>query len=420
RISNTLMWLSKLLLLGFLGYWLHYTYQEEKVRLVNDHHFDLAKVLLEEADINFNEVLENAISHGENLNQTQFKVFIKEGKSKKDSFQYKVIEQDRIIGTGLQKGMDYSAGVRNSINIIDTSFQLDNLDSFPLEINSQRNILMLPNKGEHQLGQQALVNILPQICFAILLFSVSILALWLTRQYYQKNQVLLENKHQFISNMAHELRTPVTTIGVALEAIQNRAKLVQQDKLSAYLQTSRNEVKRLGHLIEQVLSVAKGELQTNTLSFQTIDLKTIATQAIQSMQPQIDAKQAEVHLHFSNDPVLIKGDAIHLLNVITNLIDNALKYNPNHTALHFNLEQSMEGSLFSLRDDGVGIAKRYQSRLFEQFFRVPTGDQYNVKGYGLGLSYVQSIVEAHGGTVSLSSKEKQGTTIKIKLPNVEG
>ncbi len=218
-------------------------------------------------------------------------------------------------------------------------------------------------------------------------------------------------KNDFINNMTHELKTPIATISLALEGISNPTIKNDDEKFNNYTAILKEENKKLNNHVERVLQIAlldKGEL---ILDKKQIDLKLILEKCICSQQLQIQNKKAKVVLNAEVE-IIISGDEFHLLNAFTNLLDNALKYSTENCEITISLNK--QGKII-FKDNGIGIDKAIQEKVFEKFYRAQGGNLHDVKGFGLGLSYVRSIIEAHSGTIELKSEKNKGSEFIIKL-----
>ncbi|MCB0704926.1 MAG: HAMP domain-containing histidine kinase [Saprospiraceae bacterium] len=267
---------------------------------------------------------------------------------------------------------------------------------------------------------QAFKNITPQILFALLLFALSVLATYSLRKSHQERQLALQSRNNMISNITHELKTPVSTIGVALEAIQDFDIKSDAVKTQAYIQTSRQELLRLSGLIDQILQFGQIDQGRENFVFQEEQIAPLMQEAVETMQVQAEARHSTITLDLPDLMWTLQADRVHLKNAFVNLIDNSLKYCPEEASIHVSAQKENGQFRFDITDDGPGIPKKYQDKVFERFFRIPSGDRHNVKGYGLGLSYVSEIVHAHGGTLELKSKEGFGTSIRINIPVTNG
>ena len=253
------------------------------------------------------------------------------------------------------------------------------------------------------------------ILFSIFLSALTILSFVLLFRNLKKQQRLAELKNDFISNITHELKTPIATVGVAIEALKNFNAIQNPERTKEYLDISSNELQRLNLLVDKVLKLSMFEKKEIELNFETINLKDLVDEVLASMRLLLDKKKAIVTLNHSGD-LTMSGDRLHLLSVIYNLADNAIKYSNDGALLKFSLEEKENNILLSIADNGIGIPDEYKSKVFEKFFRVPAGNIHNTKGYGLGLSYVAGVVKKHGGTIEVLNNEGGGTVFNITLP----
>jgi two-component system, OmpR family, phosphate regulon sensor histidine kinase PhoR len=226
-----------------------------------------------------------------------------------------------------------------------------------------------------------------------------------------------EIKNDFINNMTHELKTPISTISLACEALADPDMDKSQQKVDRFVGMIRDENKRLGVLVENVLRSAildRGELNLN---IQLFDVHSLIEEVIKNMDIQLTRKNGKVKTNFSAGISNVQGDRVHLTNVIYNLIDNALKYTPENPVIEISTRNISIGIEISVKDNGIGISKENQKKIFDKLYRVPTGDIHNVKGFGLGLSYVQAIINKHNGKIVVESELKKGSTFNIYIPH---
>jgi len=261
-------------------------------------------------------------------------------------------------------------------------------------------------------------KILPQILFSLLLFSVIVLSFYMIWQSLEKQRRLTELKNDFISNVTHELKTPITTVGVAIEALSSFNAMDNPARTKEYLNISKQELNRLTILVDKVLKMSLFEKKEPELKIETFDLQILVNEVLGSMKLQFDKFAAVVNLQTKGSSFQLEGDRIHLTSVIYNLVDNALKYSPENPQIDLILEEENKQVRFSVQDRGIGIPAVYLNKIFDKFFRVPSGDQHDIKGHGLGLSYVAGVVNKHKGTIDVSSKKDTGTQFTISLPKV--
>jgi len=264
------------------------------------------------------------------------------------------------------------------------------------------------------LPKKAVYGIFPQILIAMGLFGAIIFAVLMLQRNYQQKELEMEAKNQFLNNMTHELKTPVATIGIALEAIQDFAARPQ--KAEEYMNTSRTELKRLAKLIDQVMTASQTQHIPASYQKEVLDFPEVLQAVLTSLGPQIEVKEANVSIIMPEIGASMLGDIEHLSNMLRNLLDNSLKY--SQKGVEIQLKSNIIGDKlhFYISDNGIGIPDRFQKKVFDQFFRVPTGNIHTVKGYGMGLNYVAQVVKSHEGKIQLQSQESTGTEIHIRFP----
>jgi two-component system phosphate regulon sensor histidine kinase PhoR len=185
-----------------------------------------------------------------------------------------------------------------------------------------------------------------------------------------------------------------------------------------YLGIIKDENTRLGQQVERVLQTAQMEREEITLKRKSVDMSVLIQQVAEINGPLIDSVNGTLSLRLDNLPSAISLDEVHISNVLNNLIDNAVKYSPSNPKVEIDARPQDQGILITVKDQGMGMPKEALSAIFDAFYRVPTGNVHNVKGFGLGLSYVKKIVEAHGGKVHVKSKLGEGSSFEIYLPYV--
>jgi signal transduction histidine kinase len=251
--------------------------------------------------------------------------------------------------------------------------------------------------------------------FCLFLFTVIAMAFYLIDQNLKKQERLAAIKSEFIRNITHELKTPIATVSVAIEALQNFGAMDNPERTKEYLGIADTELGRLSLLVDRVLKMSLFETQNLQVNLAIIDLKAILEEVVYAMRLQFEKSKASVHLVFDGEEFSCSGDKLHLTNVIYNLLDNALKYSPQQPKISITLSKIKNTIQLKVGDNGIGIPEAYLPRIFDQFFRVPTGNIHNVKGHGLGLNYVAGVVKQHGGTIHVESKEGIGTSVLVKL-----
>lgn len=236
----------------------------------------------------------------------------------------------------------------------------------------------------------------------------------ITTIYRQKKLSLIKN--DFINNMTHELKTPISTISLACEALADPDMMQSQTQMKTFVGMINDENRRLGALVENVLRSAildKGDME---LRIETINVHELIKGVIKNIAIQVKKKGGSISTDLLAVNPVIQIDRIHLTNLVYNLIDNAIKYSLANPEVRISSEDRDGGVLLSFSDNGIGISRENQKKIFDRLYRVPTGDVHNVKGFGLGLSYVQAVVERHNGEINVVSELKKGSNFIIYLP----
>jgi two-component system phosphate regulon sensor histidine kinase PhoR len=231
-----------------------------------------------------------------------------------------------------------------------------------------------------------------------------------------KQKKLSEMKTDFINNMTHEFKTPVATIMIASEALKDPEVTEDKARLKRLAGIIYDENVRLGSHIERVLSIARLEKGELTMENTDVDMNDLIVIVLDSMELQLQKRSAIIHVNTDAENAIVYGDELHLSNVIYNLIDNANKYSSDTPEITITTRNTNKNLIIEIADKGIGMTKEQSKRIFDQFYRVPTGNLHDVKGFGLGLNYVQDIIKKLNGTVKVSSEKDRGTTFEISLP----
>jgi len=250
----------------------------------------------------------------------------------------------------------------------------------------------------------------PIIGFAVVVWLMIAAAFWYMLRSLRRQLALNALRDEFVGNITHELKTPITTVGVALETL-SRSGEVSGDAGKSYLDISRNELARLSRLVERILHANASEM-----NLEPVDMRSVTEDVLHSMQVQFDGRQARVHLETQGDGFAIQGDRTHLSGVLYNLLDNALKYSPGTPDIDVRVVRDNGSVRLEVTDHGIGIDPEYHRRIFEKLFRVPAGNRHDVKGHGLGLSYVADVVRKLHGQVDVQSAPGQGSTFTLTFP----
>jgi signal transduction histidine kinase len=465
---------SLIILMGFIGFWLKNAYQDEKAAVKTDLYlkfkeasqevkdsifknmFRYADTSFIHSDIGAQDTLINLVVRPtvrtkkimladsvkykkEFFTSNEFKVFITdEGSWSTSDTNVLNIE---IEGSKQKKVLDFVSFTEvggNELSLIEEKFQrrikdaglpadymiLETFDSTLIK----DGLAIVINKINPVYGQTSIAKfesfrpyllkrMWPQILFGVFLFSVVAIAFYISGLRFKELKRLSEMKNDFVSNMTHELKTPISTVSVAIEALKSFDALEDRNKTREYLDISKNELNRLTLLVDKVLKMSQFDNNYGQLDkMKEMDFKEIVESVSSSMKLQVEKYNASLFLELEQGDYNLHGDKVHLSNIVYNLIDNALKYGGQKPSIWVNLHDGIDGIILKIRDSGAGINKEYQEKIFDKFFRIPSGNTHNIKGHGLGLSYVAGVIKAHGGKISVNSQENIGSEFIINLP----
>lgn len=266
-----------------------------------------------------------------------------------------------------------------------------------------KNSLILSNMWATMASSAALLLVL------VFIFAYTIYAIL-------KQKKISEMKTDFINNMTHEFKTPVATIMIASEALKDPEIVEDKSRISRLAGIIYDENVRLGNHIERVLSIARLEKKELKLEHNEVNIHDLIAAVVDSMSLQLQKKNARITLNLNAVHSVIYGDELHLSNVFYNLVDNANKYSSGEPDITIQTRSTNQALIIEIADKGIGMTKEHSKRIFDQFYRVPTGNLHDVKGFGLGLNYVQDIVEQMNGGIKVYSEKDKGTTFEISLP----
>lgn len=255
----------------------------------------------------------------------------------------------------------------------------------------------------------------PFITSVILIIVVLVLS-WRTIFSLLKEKKIAEHTTDFLNNMTHEFKTPLTNIALAGKMMVREANISQDEKVKHYSAIILDENEKLKQQVEQVLSMAALERDEIPIRKTELDFHQLIRDSLKRSNLQIENTQGSVKLKLEAKQFVIMGDKTNLANAFCNLIDNAIKYAKEMPELSICTFDNARQLIITVTDNGIGIEKEYQRKVFDKFFRIPTGNVHDVKGFGIGLAYVRKIIELHGGTIELKSEMGEGTTFTIKLP----
>jgi len=230
-----------------------------------------------------------------------------------------------------------------------------------------------------------------------------------------KSKKLVRIRRELMNNLTHELKTPISTIGLASEALGDSDLKLNEEQKNYYISMIRGENKRLGVLVEKVLQASLSDSKSLKLYPVELNIHDVIKDVVRNVAMQVRKQGGKIELSLKATNPIIRADKIHITNVIFNLLDNAIKYSPDGAQIEIISNQTEDGVELLVKDNGVGIPKEYIGKVFERLFRVPTGNVHDVKGFGLGLSYVKTVIERHGGVIYVESEVDKGSTFVVKL-----
>lgn len=373
----------------------------------------------------------------------------------REKFDYKQKKLDRVVLSLISKidDPDNTPGARFNIDVFNTAFKNELLE-FGIDIDYKLALLVNDNEVVKEINGKFKESDLSKATFfklkhsavpgaklavqfpnknwylasknrsrtiaSIFLILISIGSIiYIIRSFFSQKRIS-EIRRDFMNNMTHELKTPISTVGLALEAMQNFKILENPERTEQYISIARKENHRLGMLVEKVLKMSAYEQENINMKWEDLQADLSVEDVIKNLTFQIDNKGGEVTKNMNAKSVTVNVDKVHFTNVIYNLLDNALKYSGEKPEIKVSTFVKDGFWFVEITDNGIGIPTTYQNKIFEKFFRVPSGNIHDVKGYGLGLSYGFNIVNKFKGDISVKSDVNKGSTFTIKLPVSNG
>ncbi len=288
---------------------------------------------------------------------------------------------------------------------------------FPYDFNGQQpNYLYVyfPNRTGYLLRATGF-TIIPTIILTGLLVAIFAYAIMVI--FRQKKLSMIKN--DFINNMTHELKTPISTISLASQMLEDGSITNTPKTIEHISKVINQESKRLSFQVEKVLQMAVFNEGRLKLKFKEFDVNSTLQTVVHNFELRIKNKNGILHADLNAEDSVVKGDEVHLTNVVFNLLDNAVKYSNGQPEITISTFSKNDHVVIAVKDNGIGIAKEYHTQIFDRFYRVPTGNVHDVKGFGLGLSYVKKIVEMHNGKIKVDSAVNKGTKFSILLPKIK-
>jgi len=284
---------------------------------------------------------------------------------------------------------------------------------FPEEMPSP-GLLMIhfPSRGSF-LWRSLWLNFLGSMLFTgIILFSFGYTIYVIFRQ-----KKLSEMKTDFINNMTHEFKTPIATISLAVDSINSPLVAPDEDKVRRFAGIIQQENQRMNNQVEKVLQMALLDRKDFSLKYTRVDLHELIRQAAENITLQVEKKAGNVQLDLQAAQPMVEADLTHVSNILNNLLDNANKYSPEEPEITIRTRDHRKGVEVAVQDQGIGMSKEARKQIFDKFYRVPTGNRHDVKGFGLGLSYVKAMMIAHKGYIEVKSEPGKGSVFVLFFPH---
>jgi two-component system, OmpR family, phosphate regulon sensor histidine kinase PhoR len=271
--------------------------------------------------------------------------------------------------------------------------------------------LYFPNRTSLVLG-----SVLPTLLLSVLFSGIILFCFWYTIQVIFRQKQLSEMKTDFINNMTHEFKTPIATISLATDSITSPIIISNPDKIKRFVDIIRQENRRMNSQVERVLQMALIDKKDFQLSVTEINIHEVILSAVDNFSLQVERREGKIIPELLAERPVIEGDATHITSVIHNLLDNANKYSPDKPHITISTRNVPMGLEVTVTDRGIGISKEARKNIFDKFYRVSTGNIHDVKGFGLGLSYVKAIITAHKGLVDVRSEPGKGSSFMLTFP----
>jgi len=318
-------------------------------------------------------------------------------------FEYAVISDKNDSLTGIQ-----SRGFRKEY--VNTSYK-ENLFPDDLLLKPYKLAIYFPERRTYLLHSFTYLMILSAVFSLLIALAFTGTVIMLLKQ-----KKISDVKSDFINNLTHEFKTPIATMTVALDSIENEQVISDPGKIRSITKVMREENRRMNSHVEQVLQMALIENKEIRLNLEPVDVHELLTRAVDCILLQVNNREGIINTHFDAGRCMVMADEMHLYNVFMNLLDNANKYSPDKPEIDILTTSQGEKIEIVVSDKGIGMTREAQKKIFGKFYRVPTGNIHTVKGFGLGLSYSKAITEAHGGGMTVSSNKGSGSRFTIALP----
>lgn len=251
---------------------------------------------------------------------------------------------------------------------------------------------------------------------SVVFTSIIFLTFWLSIYLIVRQKKISEMKSDFINNMTHEFKTPIATISIAADSITNEKVIREEEKVRFFAGMIRKENIRMNEQVERILQIARLDRKEFEFNFQATDIHTLIEEAVNGILLQVEQRGGKIEIQLDAVNPVVTTDPTHFTNLVYNLLDNANKYSPEAPVIKVSTINSPKGINLTVEDNGMGMSKAVQARIFDKFYRLPSGNVHNIKGFGLGLSYIKAILEANGGNIKVHSEPGKGSRFIVFVP----
>ena len=374
-----------------------YEQQQRRKQYLRNRDWSTYKIFLEDLPIQ------------ERIDSTRLAMFLAKGLAENEiNLEYKYAITNANLGREKIVLGDRNYNPKNRREYPQLLFLTDYNGSKPNYLN-----IYFPDRKQYLLKQTGL-TIIPTIILTGLLIAIFAYAIMII--FRQKKLSMIKN--DFINNMTHELKTPISTISLASQMLQDGTIANTPSTIEHVSKVINQESKRLSFQVEKVLQMAVFNEGRLKLKMKEFDINKMIETVTGNFELRVRTKNGKLITEIGAENGMVKGDEVHITNVIFNLLDNAMKYSKEDPEIKVTTESRKDKIMISVEDNGIGIAKEHHTQIFDRFYRVPTGNVHDVKGFGLGLSYVKKIIDLHNGTIKVESAVNKGTKFKIYFPQI--
>ena len=338
---------------------------------------------------------------GRSIDENQLKIFLREELNEKAipiDFNYTIDQNDSIL---------------KSHSKLKGSVRMYKVNLFPNDI-FRKNLELSVSFPERDLfiGRTTTLLLVMSTIFTLIIFLTFIISIFLII----RQKKISEMKSDFINNMTHEFKTPIATISIAADSISNDLVIRNEEQVRFFTGMIKKENRRMNEQVERILQIARLDRKEFDLNFQAVNVHKLIEEAIQTILLQVQNKGGKIETRLEAVNPVVTTDPVHFTNLIFNLLDNANKYSPEVPEIMVTTFNSTNGINITVTDKGIGMTKAVQSRIFDKFYRLPSGNIHNVKGFGLGLSYVKAILDSNEGSIKVSGEPGKGSRFVVFIP----